>query len=77
MLCKGICQDSISEITKVTQVVKSQLIPFSDVLKRVWSLKQRSSDVFEKCSAINPLLFQASQERSVVLKALTAVSLLP
>lgn len=72
--CIDICKDSIVEISRVTQVVKTHLVPFSDVLTRVWSLRKKSSDIFKTCSMVNHTLFQALQERSTMLKSLSAVS---
>ncbi len=74
MLCNNICKDSIAEISRVTQIVKIQLSPFIDVLTRVWSLRKKSTGIFELCSTINGLLVQASQERSVIFKSLQSVS---
>lgn len=74
-LCSSICKDCIAEIAKVTQVIKTQLVPFSDALNKIWSLRKRATDVLETCSGLNQLLVDVAQERSVILRSLSTVSL--
>lgn len=73
-MCNEICKDCTDEISRVTQIVKVKLMPFSDTLTRVWSLQQRSSDILTKCTAVNQLLDQVSQERGIVLRSHSTVS---
>lgn len=75
-MCTNICKDSIREISRVTVLVKTQLIPFSNVLTRVWSLRKKSTDILKTCSTVNQILPQAFQERTMIFKSLSTVSLL-
>ena len=72
-LCKGISEDCVKEISRITQIIKDQLVPFNNALKDVWSLKIRSSVVLDVCKAVDQLLGQVSQERNLVLKSLSSV----
>ncbi len=73
-LCKGISDDSSKRISQVTNHVKVQLAPFSEVLVKVWSLREKSSTIFEICVAANEILGKVSQERSMILRSLSTVS---
>lgn len=73
VMCNEICKDCIEEISRVTHIIKKQLEPFSDTLTRMWSLRKMSSDILEGCAAVNELLTQVSQERSVILGSCTTV----
>ena len=73
-MCSDVCKDSIEEISRVTNIIKNQLIPFSDALTRMWSLRKKSTTILESCTAVNELLHQVSQERSSVLQSCSTVS---
>lgn len=73
-MCNEISKDCVQETSRVTEIVKTLLIPFSDALTHMWSLEKSSSDILERCSAVNQLLDQISQDRLVMLGSLFSVS---
>ena len=67
------CQKQIDE---VTAKVKDQLRPLNDHLTTVWGMSQNLAMLQKRCAQLDQLLIQIAQERSLVLKSLSAVSCL-
>lgn len=73
-VCKVILDDCLKEISGLTSEVKSQLMPFSDAITSIWTLKTKSATIFDRCTTINQFLVQLSQERSAIFKHVSSQS---
>ena len=71
MLCSSICKDSADEVARVTELVKSKLALFCEVLNKMWSTRKKSSDILEMCLNVNELLTQVTKERTESMKSLS------
>ena len=68
---KDDCQRQIDE---VTSKVKDQLRSLHDHLASVWGMSQNLEVLIRHCGQLDQLLIQIAQERSLILKSLSAVS---
>ena len=67
MLCSSICKDSADEVARVTELVKSKLALFCELLTKMWSLRKKCSEI---CSTVDELLAQVTKERTESMKSL-------
>ena len=72
----AIKDDCQKQIDDVTAKIKDQLRPLNDHLTMVWGMSQNLTVLQKRCSQLDQLLIQIAQERSLVLKSLSAVSCL-